>query len=256
MSTWSRPGSPPLNLEVAVIGRPGSGRHSLISAAEVTRLPVEREHGTTRITVGSAIDRRTELVLSRVDSLSGHSHSLVIACFSIGNPASYTSLPTILGDDHSPRILVGCQCDLRDRPNIQVVSSRDGLRLMAAIGARAYVECSSKKAINISELYHLCGNVSEISIDLPSVILATGKYSDVKHGAFGHDQAPVFCEFCRLLGPGLRRTLPGASEPRVMQALAAMFEAAPAEMKVEIKRSLLPAKFFRPQEVLVRYRPA
>jgi hypothetical protein len=238
--------------DAVLLGHAHIGRRSLLSTAD-SGSSASRGISPPTLLVSDGGDGRVELHVHRASALTGKTYGVVLACFSVANPASYDAIPALLGDDRAPRILVACQCDLRDAANRNVISARDGVRMMAAIGARAYIETSSTKGINVFLPFDKCGTIAKLSIDLPEIHLARNA-GPIDLLTVPEDR--IFCEFCRLMGPALRKTVPGAPEVQIVSALAAMFRRAPPEMKMEIKKSLLPAKFFRRQpETLIRYQP-
>jgi hypothetical protein len=180
-----------------------------------------------------------------ISEMSTVQFDLLCVCFSIVNRRSFDLLPTLLGDDNTPRILVGCQADLRCENGVQSVSSREGLSMMEALLAHGYIECSALNGHNVRTLFDYLGRLSLGKGRDNFVALFTPEEFVI------YDNHPIFQEFCRLFGPPLRKRLPGARSVDIMVALKRMFKVAPTELKMQIKQSLLPATFFKKQDILI-----
>jgi hypothetical protein len=197
----------------------------------------------------------SQLTLLRISSLEEcEALVIVLACFSIANPATFDAIPDLLGDKECLTLLIGCQCDQRKSPRVNAVSPREAIRLMKAIEALGYIECSSQDDFNMTAVFEACSDWRNLKPSSPVVKLAP-PYQNVtfRYEKFIGEDHPVFAEFCRIFGPGLRNNLPGANGAQVLRALTRMFKRAPVQLKMEIKRSLIPTSFFRSQEMLVRY---
>jgi hypothetical protein len=122
--------------------------------------------------------------------------------------------------------------------------------MMEAISALAYIECSAQDNRNVTAVMDTLGKLYFGKCETPLICLYP--ISELRFS----DESPVFFEFCRLFGPGLRKGLPGALPAEIMDALHRMFKAAPPELKIRIKKSLIPAKFFTHQDIFVPFADA
>jgi hypothetical protein len=238
----------PISVSIGFLSLPGVGRSSLLFRYSSPMANLSQKHPQVirRVSV-SHFDVHVDIMPFLTSELQSSSFNIVCACYSIGHRKSFDGLPSLLGDDNTPRVLIGCQGDLRSAPGVHCVSSREGLWMMEAIGAVGFVETSAETNCNVRLLFDYLARLYIGKVQSHFVSLFTPD-----EFAF-YDESPVFQEFCRLFGPALRKRIPGAKPVDIVTALKRMFTAAPIELKLHLKKSLLPARFFVSQDILIPF---
>ncbi|KAJ8930599.1 hypothetical protein NQ314_016581 [Rhamnusium bicolor] len=89
---------------------------------------------------------------------------IFLLCFCVADTVSYENVtskwvPDLQHYRSKPIILLGTKVDLRSSSSSTSISRHRGIRLQKRIGAKSYVECSSKSGQGISNIIDVASNV-------------------------------------------------------------------------------------------------
>uniref|UniRef100_T1IS63 Uncharacterized protein n=1 Tax=Strigamia maritima TaxID=126957 RepID=T1IS63_STRMM len=98
---------------------------------------------------------------NRMRVLSYPYTDVFLLCYSIDNKNSYENIASFWRPEvrnfstKVPIVLVATKCDLRNEnaTTADLVSTKDGKKMCAKIGAAKYVECSAKTSIGVEEVF-------------------------------------------------------------------------------------------------------
>jgi len=94
----------------------------------------------------------------RLRALSYPETNVFLICFDVSCRVSYENVPHWANEvKHSTQeakiLLVGTKIDLRAEKDVETIPAEEGQKMANDIGADAYIECSARKELNVTEVF-------------------------------------------------------------------------------------------------------
>lgn len=187
---------------------------------------------------GTGVHKGKSIAMNTVQSLNKENNAECIVVV-YQNLSDFRMLPDLLQDNTKPVIVVG-----RRNGN---VSLEDGIRFSKLIHALRFIERPGsdthfKETLFDTIFRHLCHGDTFF---MPFVSSKICDYPD----------SDEFREFVRIFSVGLRTGCDGISERDILKVMNSMWKDAPAELKIQIKRSLKPASLYVDRRISVPFKP-